>query len=146
MSVTKRAWRRLVVGLRLGQLLPAYVMLGLLKHFVPLEWLVRLIWQSAAGSRNLELEQRLVAAVIRLSQLAGQLDGGCLQRSLLLYRVLSGAGANPDLVVGFHRMNGQLFGHAWIVVDGRAVVESEVDLLRFYPTFSFGAGGRLRMW
>jgi hypothetical protein len=81
--------------------------------------------------------------VLRLSQLAGLPDRDCLQRSLLLYRVLSRAGAEPTLVVGFNRINDQMLGHAWVVVDGHSVIEADTDLLRFTPTFSFGSRGTL---
>jgi hypothetical protein len=141
--VITRALRRLRVGLVLGRLLPAYVLLGLLKHVVPLRWLVRWAWCPAAGLRDRGVEHQLAARVLRLSQLVGLPDRDCLQRSLLLYRVLSRAGADPTLVAGFHRMNGRIIGHAWVVVDGRAVIESEGDLLRFSPALGFGSGGAL---
>ena len=83
----------------------------------------------------------MAARVFRLSQLIGLLDRDCLHRSLLLYRVLSRAGADPRLVIGFQRMNGRILGHAWVIVDGHAVIEPEVDLLRFSPVLGFGLKG-----
>src|SRR5262249_31997015 len=85
----------------------------------------------------------LTASVLRLSQLTGLPDRDCLQRSLLLYRVLSRAGAEPTLVVGFDRIDGRILGHARVTTDGHAVIEREADLLRFSPTFSFGTRGAL---
>jgi len=55
--------------------------------------------------------------------------------------MLSRAGADPTLVVGFDRMNGQILCHAWVIVDGHAVIESEVNLLRFSPALGFGFEG-----
>jgi hypothetical protein len=62
---------------------------------------------------------------------------------LLLYRVLSRAGADPTLVVGFQRVNDRILGHAWVRVDGRTLIEPEPDLVRFSPAFGFGARGAL---
>ena len=58
-----------------------------------------------AGPRDHKVERRLAASVLRLSQLLSLSDRDCLQRSLLLYRLLSRAGANPILVIGFRRMH-----------------------------------------
>jgi hypothetical protein len=127
-----------------GRLLPAFVVLGLLKHLVPLHWLARWAWcPPIVGPRNLATEQRLSASILRLSQLTGLPDRDCLHRSLLLYRVLSRAGADPSLVVGFRRIDGRILGHAWVVVDGRTVIEAETDLLEFSPAFGFGPRGAL---
>ena len=134
---------RFRTGLVVGRLLPAYVLLGLLKHLLPLRWLARWAWCPPAGPRDREAERRLVASVLRLSQLTGLPDRDCLQRSLLLYRVLSRAGADPTLVIGFHRMNDRILGHAWVIVDGHTVIEPAADLLRFSPTLGFGFGGAL---
>jgi hypothetical protein len=141
--VIKRTSNRLKTGLIVGRLLPAYLLLGLLKHVIPLRWLARWVWCPPVGPRDRNTEWRLAASVLRLSQLAGLPDRDCLQRSLLLYRVLSRVGAEPKLVVGFERMNGQILGHAWVIVDGHTVIEPETDLLRFSPAFGFGMRGAL---
>jgi len=70
-------------------------------------------------------------------------DRDCLQRSLLLYRVLSRASADPTLIVGFHRTNDRILGHAWVVVDGESIIEPEADLSRFSVTLRFGSRGAL---
>jgi hypothetical protein len=129
--------------LGVGRLLPAYMLFGLLKHLVPLRLLARWVWCRPAGWRDRDVERRLQRRVIRLGQLVGLPDRDCLQRSLVLYRALSRAGADPMLVIGFDRMNGRIFGHAWVVVDGQAVIESETDLLRFSPVVAFGRQGVL---
>ena len=129
--------------LGVGRLLPAYMLFGLLKHLVPLRLLARWAWCRPGGWRDRDGERRLQRRVIRLGQLVGFPDRDCLQRSLLLYWALSRAGANPMLVIGFDRMNGRIFGHAWVVVDGHAVIESETDLLRFSPVLAFGWQGAL---
>jgi len=133
--------QRLKNGFLLVRLIPAYVLLGLLKYVVPLGWLARWAWCPPDGPRDRAAERRLALSVFRLSHLTGLLDRDCLHRSLLLYRMLSRAGANPTLVVGFQRLNGRILGHAWVIVDGHAVIEPEIDLLRFSPVFAFGFEG-----
>jgi hypothetical protein len=131
-------------GLGVAQLLPAYVAFGVLKRFVPLRRLVRWAWTPPAGPRDRKVERRLAASVLRLSELLSLSDRDCLQRSLLLYRLLSRAGANPILVVGFRRMQGRILGHAWVIVDNHAILEPEADLLTFSPAFCFGIRGALQ--
>jgi hypothetical protein len=142
-AVITRASNRLRSGLALAQLLPTYVLFGVLKHIVPLRWLVRRAWCPPTGARDRARERRLAMRVLRLSQRMGLPDRDCLQRSLLLYRVLSRAGADPKLVVGFQRVNSRVLGHAWVTVDGRPVFEPEADLLRFMPALTFGVHGTL---
>jgi hypothetical protein len=109
---------------------------------VPLQRLVRLAWCPPACRRDHEAERRLLASVLRLSQLVGLFDRDCLQRSLLVYRLLSRSGADPHLFIGFRRKDGRLLGHAWVIVEGNAIFESEADLLTFSPAISFAMRGR----
>jgi hypothetical protein len=134
-------WRRLRTGLVMGRLFPAYALFGVFKHFVPLRWLARWAWCPPNRPRDREAERRMVESVLRLSQLAGLRDRDCLQRSLLLYRVLSRAGADPRLMVGFLRRSDRIHGHAWVTVDGHPVIESEPSLLHLSPALSFGSRG-----
>jgi hypothetical protein len=120
-----------------------YLAYGAVKRLVPIRTLARWSWRPArGGSRNLEAEQRLVSSVIRLSSASGS-DRGCLQRSLLLYRELSRAGADPTLVVGFRRTDRGLEGHAWVEADGVPVAEPTVREQGFETTCAFGRGGNL---
>ena len=101
------------------RIVPAYVLLGLLKHLVPLRWLAKWTWCETTGPRDRLAERRLTANVLRLSKLLRIADRDCLQRSLLLYRLLSAVGADPELVVGFREQDGKIIGHAWVLVDER---------------------------
>ena len=141
--VFKRAVQQIKIGLNVCRLLPTYIVLGLLKHTVPLHRLARWTWRPSIGPRNHQVEQQLTLNVLRLSQLMGLFDRDCLQRSLLLYRILSRAGANPTLVVGFHRLDGQVIGHAWVTVDGDVIIEGETNLRQFSPALCFGSRGIL---
>jgi hypothetical protein len=140
-----RTINRIWTGLLIARLLPAYVAFATLKHMIPLQKLVRLAWSPPAGRRDHEAEKRLLAGVLRLSRFVGLPDRDCLQRSLLVYRLLSHAGADPLLVIGFRLKDGRLLGHAWVIVDGHAVFESEADLLKFSPAISFGLQGEPRL-
>jgi hypothetical protein len=141
-NVTSLA-NRARLGLAVGRLLPVYVLFGVMKHLLPLRWLVRLAWQYPVGRRDQEVERRAAANVWRLSQLAGLSDHDCLQRSLVLYRLLSRAAANPTLVVGLRRSDGCVEGHVWVIVDGHAVSEPDPGLLHFWPVLVFGWRGKL---
>ena len=139
----RRTIRRLKTSYVMAHLLITYIVLALLKHLVPLTWLVRRVWCPPVGPRDCEAEWRLTSIVLRLSRLTGLPDRDCLQRSLLLYRVLSQVGAEPTLVVGFQRINGHIRGHAWVTVEGRSVVEPEAELVGFSPALRFGSRGEL---
>ena len=124
-------------------IVPAYVLLGLLKHLVPLRWLAKWTWCEKAGPRDRLAERRLAANVLRLSKLLRIADRDCLQRSLLLYRLLSAVGSDPEFVVGLREQDGKIIGHAWVLVDDMSIVEPESDLVRFSPVLRFGARGAL---
>jgi hypothetical protein len=125
------------------RIVPAYLLLGILKHLVPLRSLAKWTWCEAAGPRDRLAERRLAANVLRLSKLLRIADRDCLQRSLLLYRLLSAVGADPELVVGFREQDAKIIGHAWVLVDDVSIVEPESDLARFSPVLRFGARGAL---
>jgi hypothetical protein len=136
--------RRVATAAGLARLLPWYLAFGALRHFVPLPWLARWAWRASSGERDLEFEQKLAARVIRLRRTLERGRGDCLQSSLVLYRELSRAGADPTLVVGFRRTNGRMQGHAWVLAEGRPVGESQDALDGFAPTFGFGRHGTLQ--
>jgi len=135
---------RLANGLAVIGLLPAYIAYGCLKHVVPLKRLARWAWRRPRGGRrDREAERLLAARVLRASRLVGASDRDCLQRSLLLYHKLSQAGAEPKLLVGFRRVDGQTIGHAWVAVDGRPVIEGDAEWSDYAAIQAFGARGEL---
>jgi hypothetical protein len=138
-----RASRQIRTALDGLRIVPAYLLLGILKHFVPLRSLAKWTWCQATARRDRLAERRLTGNVLRLSRLLGISDRDCLQRSLLLYRLLSAAGADPELVVGIDEQDGNIVGHAWILVDGESLVEPDSTLSRFSSVMRFGAGGAL---
>jgi hypothetical protein len=135
--------RRCGTGLRLSLYAVACLALGAAKRVVPLPTLARVLWQDAEGPRNQRREALDVAAVLTATRWIGTRGRDCLQRSLLLYRLLSRSGADPCLIIGFRSQPSGIEGHAWVEVDGRVVGESDAALAQFTPCVGFGPhGGR----
>ena len=89
------------------------------------------------AERNAEREGRTIQIVARLSRASG---GNCLERSLILYRYLSRANADPHLVIGMARPDTYL-GHVWVTVDDRPLLETPETLGSYTEVVSFGRGG-----
>lgn len=116
----------------------------LLKSTMPLPRLVRLMYKrGGGGARRVEREERIARFVDWVHRPFVRADEGCLQRSLLAYRFLSEANAEPRLHVGVQQRSGTVHGHAWISVDGHPVGESAVSLSAFAPVATFGRAGAL---
>ena len=111
--------------------------LRVLKRTLPLERLVLLMWSTPRGdTRDRGREQRTTRIVFRLSRTSG---GNCLERSLVLYRYLARANADPELVVGMARPD-EYLGHVWVRVDGRALLETPEALRGYTEVVTFRAG------
>jgi Transglutaminase-like superfamily len=148
-TAVARAVRRLRATVRtpadlwlLCRMAPWAVALPLLKHALRLETLTRLAWA--------EPRRRTVADVDKVVALSGLLTrrrarsrGACYERSLLSFRFLSQARANPTLVVAVRRAGGAVDVHSWVTVDGAAVGEPAA-IEEFAPVVSYGRGGRRR--
>ncbi len=76
--------------------------------------------------------QRLVY-LIGVAARAGFTRHTCLPRSLVLQRFLIHRGLPAVLRIGVRRDGGQIAGHAWVEVAGRAVGEPENVEARFVP-------------
>ena len=118
-------------------------LLPLLKYVVPLRRLVRL---AAAPPRRSERDRAEEARIARLAQLLyrGQRLGvrdNCLERSLLTYRYLGRANADPRLVVGVRKDESGVLGHVWVTVDGEPVHDPPQALDDLVPMMSFDAAG-----
>jgi hypothetical protein len=112
-----------------------------LKGRLPLSRLVHLM-HTAPGSprRRAAREARVVSISHRLC--SGRLgEGSCLERSLLTYRFLAQAGADPRLVIAVRRGGKSLEWHAWVTRDRQPVHESEDSLSSYLPVVIFDARG-----
>ncbi|MDP9280272.1 MAG: lasso peptide biosynthesis B2 protein [Gemmatimonadota bacterium] len=107
------------------------------KRLVPIERLARMMWRDGARERLPQRELFTMRLACRLTRFSGS---NCLDRSLILYRYLAGAGASPTLVLGIGKEG--RYGHAWILVDGVAVADSDAELERYEGIVAFGAWGR----
>jgi hypothetical protein len=111
--------------------------LPLLVLATPLPRLARLVTRrGSAAERSAAREGQIVALAQRLFGPLAEPGGGCLSRSLLLYRFLGAAGARPRLAMGVRKQEGRVVGHAWVAVDGRVVGESEEAIREYRPIFA----------
>jgi hypothetical protein len=118
------------------------VLLPVLKRALPLRRLVRLMWAQGPASQSEPEARHIVALSSSLTRLGFRRRSNCVERSLLAYRFLSRAGADPRLVVGVGNVNGKIAGHAWVTVDGVPVHEPPEAVACFAPLIEFGRGGR----
>lgn len=120
--------------------------LPLLKHLVPLPTLVHVLCAKPLASTADASQRRgpRVESVRHLLAEGGRIvvSSNCLERSLMLYRFLTEAGAGPQLVMGVSKGDTGVAGHAWIEIDGQALADATTD--RFAPILIFGAEGRAR--
>lgn len=121
------------------------LVLPALKWALPLPRLVRLMWWSGEPEAPSAERNEQIAKLARGLSGPGNISAldNCLERSLLVYRFLSRAGADPELVVGFSRSSGTVRGHAWVMVDGQALYEQEEPLDEFETAICFGRGGAI---
>jgi len=120
------------------------LLLPFLKRGLSAERLVRLMYHRAGRSTaNADTARiiHLAAWAARIRPLPGR--GNCLERSLLAYRYLGRAGAQPRLAMGVRRVGGHVDGHAWIIV-GNSVVDNDLQygLQPFATVVEFGSDGR----
>ena len=115
--------------------------LPVLKRLLPLPTLARLMSQGSGSTRQCSDDdnRRIVRSAGRVYRLRRR--GSCLERSMVAYRYLSGAGADPQLVVGVRKEERDVIGHAWVLVDGSPLYESSVALESFVPVVAFASEG-----
>src|SRR4051812_5441367 len=97
--------------------------LPVLKYVVPIRVLARWMWAAPSRSNPLrnQTAQARRDALLYVWQNGGRLfvSANCLEKSLVLYRLLSREGADPNLVFGVNRHEDGVAGHAWIETKGR---------------------------
>ncbi|MGH2838282.1 MAG: lasso peptide biosynthesis B2 protein [Thermoleophilaceae bacterium] len=115
------------------------LVLPVLKRALPLSRLVRLMWsQRHPRPRDPAREERIktLAEALGGPRRNPRLDN-CLERSLVSYRYLARAGAEPELVVGVSR-DQPVRGHAWVRLDGEPVRDAVEE---FEEITAFGRAG-----
>lgn len=114
------------------------VALPLLKRAVSLERLVRALAAPRARRRDPAREELIARIGARLWRSA---PGPCLERSLAIYRQLGLAGAAPQLAIGVAKDQGAVVAHAWVLLDGRALLETEDPAGEYGVAVVFGERG-----
>lgn len=132
-------------GWLLARMLAWRTVLPFLKRRVPLATLARVMWRDPRAGIRPTRAARIIDLAHRLywGYRAGEEDI-CLERSLLTYRFLSSAGADPQLVIGIRRPGDSVIGHAWLVVDGEPLFEPAASVGEYASFFSFGRRGALQ--
>jgi hypothetical protein len=110
-----------------------------LKRLVSLRRLVDLVDARPAGERRPDRERRIVKLAERTFD-SSRLDDNCLDRSLVTYRYLAAAGAEPRLVIAYPERGGPTHGHAWVTVDDVPVHDSPHTLRGFTSLVTFESG------
>jgi transglutaminase superfamily protein len=129
-----------------GELLLAFRMLfwaallPALKRMLPLPRLVALM---APSHRHRPAEERsdTVVTLARWTYRTGALRDNCLERSLLTYRYLPAGNENSWLVLGVRRGEDGPPGHAWMIVRGVAVHDTDATLNGLVPVLAFDLDG-----
>jgi Transglutaminase-like superfamily len=117
------------------------LVLPVLKRVLPLPTLVRLMSRAGSEERSEEKERQIVRSARRVYRLRRR--GSCLERSLLAYRYLSSTNAEPRLVIGARRGDGEVLAHAWVLVDGSPLYESSATLEPFSSVVEFAPDGQI---
>jgi hypothetical protein len=140
MAVARREPFRVADGAVVLRAAMWMVVLRVVKFVVPLPRLARFMQAAPrSGVRDLARERRITQLVDRVAnslRLADQ--GNCLERSLVLYRLLGRLGAGPQLIIGVTRSGGAVAGHAWVSVDGRPIGELVPDDMTPIAVFQNG--------
>ena len=122
------------------------LLLPALKRAVALPTLARFMWRDGrrpSGDRSYADVERIV----RLAGLAARFrplphGDNCLERSLIAYRYLSAANAEPHLVVAVRKEEEGVHGHVWVALGGEPVPLEDVST--FTPVLELGRrGGRV---
>lgn len=126
----------------------------ILKHALPLPRLTRLMWSSRSRPRDPARERAIAKAAWWASRVQPRrFPDNCLERSLVTYRFLALAGADPRLVLGMRRAEAGLIGHTWVTVDRLPVQDPPERVDQFRRLVEFGPDGipighddQLRTW
>jgi Transglutaminase-like superfamily len=113
--------------------------LPVLRRTLTTERLVRLVAAPRSHSRDPDRELLVLAVAGRLWRRS---HGTCLERSLAAYHALGRIGASPLLVLSATHDPGGIVGHAWVEIDGRAVLEATDPRARYTALIEFDAAGR----
>jgi hypothetical protein len=113
-----------------------------LKFLIPLPRLIRLVTPRAGRDGAPDSGRVLRLTSLLYGTGAFRLSDNCLERSLVTFRYLAAAGADPTLVVGMRSDEEEYVGHAWVTIDGAPVQDPPSLLATLAPVVAFTADGR----
>jgi hypothetical protein len=126
-------------------MLPWALALPVLKHRMPIPRLVDRMGVSRSGPFDPAREQIVRQASWWASRVqVGRYPDNCLERSLLAYRYLTLAGADPRVVLGIGGGGEDISGHAWVTLDGHPVHDPPESLDRYRRLIELGAADAQR--
>lgn len=105
-------------------------------RLIPIRWMYR-IRPHALGPPAAEETDRLVWSVTCASQ--GVPRPTCLVQALALHFLMTRAGNESRVQIGFTNQNGTLDGHAWVESAGQILLGGP-DIERYRPLFSSRQG------
>jgi hypothetical protein len=126
-----------------GRMLVWAGMLPVLKRLVPLSRLVTVMTPRHRSAWDAKRTQDVVT-LARWIYRTRALRDNCLERSLIAYRYLPAGNESSLLVLGVRKGDEGPPGHAWLVVNGVAVHDSDETLEKLVPVVAFDLEGRRR--
>jgi len=117
--------------------------LPLLKRVVPLSRLVTVMAPRHRRAPDAKRTQDVVT-LARWMYRTRVLRDNCLERSLITYRYLPAGNEGSLLVLGVRKGDDGPPGHAWLIVNGVAVHDSDETLEKLVPVVAFDLNGRRR--
>ena len=135
-------WTEWLFLIQASVLLPA-VALGL--KLLPFKTLLALLQDrgtvesDALGKRIVNPER--AASLVEVASRYHMLKPTCLQKALVLYRLLRRKGVEVELIIGVTKAKGALEAHAWLEYHGRVILGGQVE--RYAPLHWFDGGEAL---
>jgi len=113
------------------------VSLPVLKRLFKVATLAQFLWSPPATRFSVAERRERLELITSIVRKGGRLlvSGNCLDRSLMLYNLLSRADADPTLVLGARQGETGMAGHAWIELEGTSPFDSAVD--QYTPVVAF---------
>jgi hypothetical protein len=126
-----------------GRMLLWAVILPVLKRVVPLSRLVTVMAPRHRSAADTKRTQDVVT-LARWMYRTRALRDNCLERSLITYRYLPAGNEGSLLVLGVRKGDDGPPGHAWLMVNGVPVHDSDETLEKLVPVVAFDLQGRRR--
>jgi hypothetical protein len=126
-----------------GRMLVWAGVLPVLKRLVPLSRLVTVMAPRHRSAPDSKRTQDVVT-LARWMYRTRALRDNCLERSLITYRYLPAGNESSLLILGVRKGDDGPPGHAWLVVNGVPVHDSDETLEKLVPVVAFDLEGRRR--